>query len=354
MSLSKKIAVAFSLLRHPPAVDHPPVQANIEVSSLCNLDCIMCNRSVAVARGKTISLEQFKFVIDQVKPSTVNFSGNGEPLLNRFLDRMIGYACNRNMRTQMTSNFTLMVKHAKPMVESGLHFLKVSIDGARDETFRSVRGVPLHTVLEGVDEIVRLRDTLMRQTPRLRINMVVLDSNFLEMEDMVKLAHKHRIPAIDYKYCYSYNLEKPGARGEAPMRNIMGSIKAARKTATQLGIDTNLHILSRQIRMMYRKGGPPFPEKGEPICVAPWTWTYIDVDGRVYPCCNFAYRERSEDFGNINDTSFDHIWNGEKYQGLRREFRTRKRSYGACRHCVAPSLGMVLSNYRNIRHMMKV
>ena len=98
MQIVRKARVAWSLLTHPARVSHAPVQANIEVTSECNLDCIMCDRARTVGRGSSMSFETFRRLCDDIKPSTINFSGNGEPLINRRVYDMVRYANSLGIR----------------------------------------------------------------------------------------------------------------------------------------------------------------------------------------------------------------------------------------------------------------
>ena len=47
-------------------------------------------------------------------------------------------------------------------------------------------------------------------------------------------------------------------------------------------------------------------------CRAPWEWSVITTNGDVLPCCFGA-----PPVGNLNDTSFEEIWNGGEMQALR-------------------------------------
>jgi MoaA/NifB/PqqE/SkfB family radical SAM enzyme len=47
-------------------------------------------------------------------------------------------------------------------------------------------------------------------------------------------------------------------------------------------------------------------------CRAPWEWSVIATNGEVLPCCFGA-----PPVGNLHDTSFEEIWNGEEMQALR-------------------------------------
>ena len=242
MSLTKKILAGFSLLTHPAKVRHTPIQANIEVTNSCNLDCIMCDRANTIGKGDMMSLDTFKSVIDQVNPSTVNLSGNGEPLLNKHVYSMIHYAKTKGIHTQMTSNFTGVSAKAQEICQSGLDFLKVSIDGTQDETFQTVRGVVLDKIIEGIEELARVRETSNRETPLLRINMVVLDINAGELEAMVELAYKHSIDSVQYKWCQTFNLQKEEVTRGITVEDMNKEIEQAKATSKRLGISTNLHL----------------------------------------------------------------------------------------------------------------
>ena len=64
-------------------------------------------------------------------------------------------------------------------------------------------------------------------------------------------------------------------------------------------------------------------------CPLPWWDTYIDVDGAVRPCCAWPVHDP---MGNLNEQSFEAIWNGEKYRELRRRVNTPDMP-DPCRHC---------------------
>ncbi len=51
-------------------------------------------------------------------------------------------------------------------------------------------------------------------------------------------------------------------------------------------------------------------------CILPWTFILIQTDGSVYPCCFSKYL-----LGNLNEHSWQEIWNGEKSVKLREMFQ---------------------------------
>jgi MoaA/NifB/PqqE/SkfB family radical SAM enzyme len=352
VQVGRKARVAWSLMAHPARVRHAPVQANIEVTSECNLDCIMCDRARTIGRGASMSFETFRRLCDDIMPSTINFSGNGEPLINRHVYDMVRYASSRGIRTHMTSNFTAARKNAEKIVTSGLDFMKISLDGATEATFQHVRGTQLGPLLDGVRAVTAVRDELGRRTPRIRINMVVLNSNHHEIADMIRLAHEHGIDGVQYKYCQTFNLQKGDVADSIPYEAVRTEIGRARRLARRLRIDHNLHLLEQEVRLLLADGGAPAAR--QPVCIAPWTWVYVDVHGKVAPCCYFAYRQLEDHFGVADGDNFESIWNGETYRRFRDEMARGERRYAVCRHCIAPTLGSVAANWRNLRNMIQV
>ncbi len=351
MPLARTAKVAWSLVTHPARVRHAPVQANIEVTSECNLDCIMCDRARTVGKGASMSFETFRALCDDIRPSTINFSGNGEPLINKHVYEMVRYASGRGIRTHMTSNFTAARKNAEKLVDSGLHFMKVSLDGATEATFEHVRGTRLGPLLDGVRAVASARDRLGRRTPRLRINMVVLNTNHHEIGDMVRLAHEHGIDGVQYKYCQTFNLQKGDVADSIPVEAIQTEIRQARRLARRLRVDNNLHLLAAEVRALH--AGETAAAR-QPVCIAPWTWVYVDVHGKVAPCCYFAYRQLEDHFGEADGGNFDAIWNGETYRRFRDDMARGDRGYAVCKACIAPTIGSVASNWRNLRNMISV
>ena len=48
------------------------------------------------------------------------------------------------------------------------------------------------------------------------------------------------------------------------------------------------------------------------ICISPWEHVFISSSGNVSVCC-----ELGKSFGNLNDQSFESIWNGDELNEFR-------------------------------------
>jgi molybdenum cofactor biosynthesis enzyme MoaA len=64
-------------------MDDNPKKLNIEVTTRCNLDCVMCMRKVWKEDSGDMTLETYKALLPAFsKIEAINLIGIGEPLLN--------------------------------------------------------------------------------------------------------------------------------------------------------------------------------------------------------------------------------------------------------------------------------
>lgn len=67
------------------------------------------------------------------------------------------------------------------------------------------------------------------------------------------------------------------------------------------------------------------------FCMLPWVHLYSSPQGKVTPCCLSKWEEEHT-LGNINDTSFESIWNGRKMCNVRKKMLNNKEVEG-CWQC---------------------
>jgi uncharacterized radical SAM superfamily Fe-S cluster-containing enzyme len=122
--------VVPSLLYETPG--HPK-SLQIEISTRCNLTCPYCSHR-ELPEKRNLSLERFGALLDRVDLRQVDnfdFTGLGEPLLNRELPAMVGEVHRRNpaARIRVVTNGTLLAPRLyEPLCESGITSIAVSID----------------------------------------------------------------------------------------------------------------------------------------------------------------------------------------------------------------------------------
>ena len=117
-----------------------------ELTLQCNERCFHCGSSCTAQRGDELAREEWLRIIDEVKADfditrmQLCVTG-GEPLLNRDIFDIMGYAHEQDFKWGMTSNATLITPAvARRLADAGMGTISVSIDGLR-ETQDELRGL---------------------------------------------------------------------------------------------------------------------------------------------------------------------------------------------------------------------
>src|SRR5947209_4005716 len=117
-----------------------PRSLQVEVTGACNLRCQMCLVRYRPPKHRvrgSMSLDQFKQLVDELPDlDEITLQGLGEPLLAPDLMGMIEYAVGRGISVGFNTNATLMTyTWAEQLVDAGVDWIHVSIDGGTAETF---------------------------------------------------------------------------------------------------------------------------------------------------------------------------------------------------------------------------
>ena len=154
-------------------MDDSPKKLNIEVTTKCNLNCIMCMREVLQEETGNMPLETYRALLPAFSQiETVNLIGIGEPLMNEDIIEMIRLGKEHlppNGTFSLTTNAALINEElAEQLVTAGTDDIVISFDGATPETFNSIRkGTTMDEVLRGIDSLNKAKERLGSRTPGL-------------------------------------------------------------------------------------------------------------------------------------------------------------------------------------------
>jgi MoaA/NifB/PqqE/SkfB family radical SAM enzyme len=137
--MKKYLGIAQNVLFKPITVPTLSSHAQIEITSFCNLDCVFCPRRHLVGAPKHMPLDQFKNIFDQILPSNINLSGQGEPLLHPNIPDIIRYCREGGAAVNFPTNLTVPKSLMTEIVEAQPNLLKISIDAASPETYLKIR-----------------------------------------------------------------------------------------------------------------------------------------------------------------------------------------------------------------------
>mgnify|MGYP002072021254 CR=1 FL=1 len=316
---------------------HMPHHLQIEIITHCNLGCIMCPRTVALAKAnsaesraewfQTMPIERYTRILDQaVDVKSISLHGLGEPLMHPHIFELVERAVARNIAVRFTSNLTLLTPdRAERMVRSGLHRLIVSLDGATASTYESIRiNASFDRLLENLSALLQTRRTLGIRWPRIDVNMVVCAVNQHQVSDIVRLCHRLGVESLMLSPVEPTNAEM--LRLMCDPADWIQLTAEAREEAERLGLS------------LYIRGEPTISDSpGEENdkqtwrCMQPWSTMMIMGDGSVMPCCNIHDRKYS--MGNILTEELQEIWTGAHYQTFRKALRGPSHVPAPCNWC---------------------
>lgn len=342
MKLTGYLKLIQDLILKPQISSILPINLQVDISTYCNLKCKMCRREVISTSNdmnKNFKLPDFKSIFDSILPKSVNLAASGEPFLNPQVFDIIKYAKSmKNTVTIVSSNLTIQNKKMlEKIVESGLDILKISIDGASKTVYENIRGKYYDMVLENIKYINSLKEKYKTKLPSMRIDFVIIDTNYNEIVDILFLAKEYKIDYVFYR-----TLDKRGwteqEKNELFNRinylELIKNIETAYKTSKNLGIKTNLNILLNNlsiVQLVYTgKVNSPIKRK---VCLLPWGQIFISISGDTSPCCGiYPYSEGS--LGNVFKQNIKEIWNGELITKTRNDFKKLK-NYGLYENCTS-------------------
>jgi MoaA/NifB/PqqE/SkfB family radical SAM enzyme len=165
-----------------------PLVLRIEPTNVCNLECPGCITGVKRNPNPNglMSLEDFKKNIDDSYKDTLllRLDGMGEPLLNKHLPEMIGYAHRKGVGTAISANLNIASEATlRAVIEAGLDQIVVSCDGATQEVYEKYRvNGDVEMVFENLETLIRLKKEMNVSHPFVEFQYIKFDHNGHEIE----------------------------------------------------------------------------------------------------------------------------------------------------------------------------
>ncbi len=186
----------YSRTDHAPA----PCSVTLRLTSSCNLRCVQCgqwgDRGVFVQPGgsafpKEMSTEHWRTVIDRVASfcGHIYFFG-GEPFLRKDCLELVAFAASKNVIAGVNTNGNFLKGKGYAIVDSGMDFLIVSLDGPRhvNNQIRLGRFDVYQSVIDGVEELVAARKQRRSRWPFIELNMTLTENNQAHITETAEVA----------------------------------------------------------------------------------------------------------------------------------------------------------------------
>lgn len=309
----------FETARSVIKLSSSPKNIGIGAHFFCNAKCIFClggnYPQFSIERYKIFFEEKLKDVLS--KAENVDFHGYGElllmPEINSFIKRI-----NKTLPNQTKTFFTNGINLKNKNFEDGKFNIIISLHSSDKKMHRQMTGT------DGFEDIIE-NIRILRQQKNIKITLyfVITKINIDDMCNFVRLADKLKIDAVTFKYLTVFEPKDFDLTVFTDKKKTNDNIDKAAELAKKLGIYINLPQKFFNI-------------KTEPkVCRCPWNYIYVENQGTVNACV-FAGRH----IGDLNNMSFDQLWNSKEYKKIREELVTGRPNQ-ICAKCIEYNSGNI-------------
>lgn len=329
-----------------------PDYVQIELSSNCNLKCKMCpltsRETLSSKNAGDMTSTMWEKVLDVAKRAdSVIFAGFGEALTSAQsiprLCEMDQFGVPMGISTNGTA---INEKNAEKLASlKNLIHINVSIDSPDPNVYRSIRGGELEKALSGVKKLLDAFQE--KDKEKITISSVLLKDGIGSLSSFPRILRKIGAKKWVLQSTIDNTLHSrmDGLAESDKARNEIANIREA---ALKEGVNLEYTLPSRislelqdasEARRLYHSAEKN-PAGWTRQCCLPWESTYIDKDGRVFPCC-FAATDPDAVMGNLQENPFEEIWKGHRYAAFRRDIlEGGKAMPNICKRCNVVSLGV--------------
>lgn len=330
----------------------------------CNLRCKMCyqwgDTGSYHEKEKLTVLDHGKIekiIKDCIhnKPTFGLFGG--EPLLHPNVFEIIELIRRNDCYVYAATNGTLLEQYAQELVDSQINRLWISIDGPQLINDRQRGNGVFKRIMKGITKLNQLKELNNSRYPELGITFIVTPTNAEYIEDFFynhidldlfagASIEMQNYATSDAHLDYSLVLDSAfGLKSMAPIamglvqdvsifkdldtESITRQILSVKRLcdSKKVILNTSPKTISTQNIKNYFSASWDDMDDKKSHCVFPFIQAEITAGGEVVGCHTFY----DLSMGNIYKTDFLDIWNGERWNALRKHIR--KELFSICTSC---------------------
>ncbi|HCV25139.1 MAG: hypothetical protein CME13_14095 [Gemmatimonadetes bacterium] len=315
--------VAWLLNKYAP---YPPY-IEVEITTTCDLRCTMCEHTYWDEPQVMMPYEKLVSILDQFpKLRWVDFTGIGESFLHPHYIDMVSEAKRRGVYYELYDAMHRCTPDlSEELVKMGVNRIQPSIDGCTKETYENIRvRAKWEEVYANLEGLHRAKDKYNKRLPEVSYHFIIQKQNAHEMGDYVKM-----VRGLAQKQAVTITFTELLKEFPKIIGQKYDVSDDERAHVNEIGRSQKVNI--RWNRKMQRA------KTNAKKCTL-WHQPFIFVDGSVIRCCtsnehNERDRQREHALGNVFEQSFQEIWDGERYRGLRKSLREGGMYDAGCADC---------------------
>lgn len=320
-----------------------PLEVMFFPTNRCNQHCQICWQRRAEKEERGVDLgelpdERLLELVDEAAALDARYGyivGGGEPLVRApLVMRMCERFRHHGLYGTLHTNGTMFTpEHLERLVKIGWNRLVISLDGPTQEINDAIRSKnSFERATRNLQKLAELRKKHGAEVPVVSINMVVTNTNFDKLDQMVQLAQD-----LDCRGGIQAAMLLPlSAECEAFALSpeqwaiLPEHIARAAALAEKYGLTQNFEsVLPGTKQKSCRPAAEGMPRFSGSQCFEGWLALTITADGHVGPCC-MSWDENSP---LVQEHSLEEIWRGPYLEDIRRRLMFRKALPPYCKDC---------------------
>ena len=237
-----------------------PLSINLDLTSLCNFRCPHCVDS-AIINGGSLRVEQVKKTLDVLCSKgllSVILLGGGEPTLHKDFVEIVNYLKGKKLGIGVVTNGSRLEKVSEVVrLFEEKDWIRISIDAAREETFRDLHrprtGVKLRQILENAKKVkqenpaVSLGYSFVIVWEGMEINGTRLIPNIEEIAESADLASRYSFDYVSFKPCL---VRLENSRKESLLHDGIGGIGNAMVDRIRVNLEKAAEIGGDRLKIL--------------------------------------------------------------------------------------------------------
>ena len=301
-----------------------PINAEIGLAGACNHRCTFCAVDYMGYQPKVLPKDLMHDRIQEMQKKglkSILFAGTGEPLLNQEAPDIINDIKSMNVDVALSTNGVLLTEDLAKECMKSISWIRFSTSAGTEGTYKKIhRGKDgdLERVFTNIYHAAQLKKKYQMNTV-LGVQIVMIPAN---ADEVVLLAKKVKELGADQFSVKSFGwqpLSSSELKKEVDRASYYDNQQEIVRELEQLN-DENFRAVYRTNRMSKPQIGKCYTE-----CYAMPFHTNIDANGDVWPCC-VLIGMKEMCFGNIYESSFEEIWQGEQRKQVIQKLKDMKLS----------------------------
>ena len=278
-----------------------PTTLNVEVTNICNLDCIMCPAHHIKRKKGYLDLELYQQFLDEAIElgiQQVGLFSTGESVLHHQFPDFVRVTVDKGLYTYLDVNGNYFRKgQIEEIIDAGLSSMKFSIDAHNATIYDQIRqGGNFEKVIA---------------------NLIKVDKYRKKTDSPMRLFTLYIISAINEHYIDDFKKLVAPYVDEIEFSLILNQ-------AEQINNSTELQ--SSRLKHLIKQNTSPI------LCPNPWKRLNLSWDGYLSACCiDF---EMQLNYGRYEPGNLKELWNNTKINQIRKEMLTRHFATSSiCKNC---------------------